>query len=45
VTTAFKPAARARHKHRAPQEKKVAPVLLTDIVDFTPAVGANGAGH
>jgi len=45
VTTAFKPAARARHKHRAPQEKKVPPVLLTDIVDFTPAVGANGAGH
>ena len=45
VTAAFKPAARPRHKHRAPQEKKVAPVLLTDIVDFAPAEGANGSGH
>jgi hypothetical protein len=45
VNAGFKSATRTRHKHRAPQEKKVAPVLLTDIVDFAPAVGANGSGH
>lgn len=42
---ALRPAARARHKQRAPQEKKIAPVLLTDIVDFAPAAGANGSAH
>ena len=45
VTPVFKPAARPRHKQREPQAKKVAPVLLTDIVDFAPAVGTNGSSH
>jgi len=43
ASSAFKSGPRRRYRQRAPQEKKLTPLLLTEVVDFAPALGT--AGH